>query len=309
MSDAICCNQLCRAVSGRVVEFTRLRGAHAYPLRIRRRRWRSVVSANRSGRAPFSQNDRLGRGIRQFSAHPTAVRIVTVNYPALEVCDVFGFGLAIGVETPNVERVDVGGISAPPMRRIAVGTGVGAVEIDASRNRAAAGMGVGGIFESDQWLQEHRRFRRWIVGERRHRQFVRCVMLRDGAEMIQKLPIVKVPVGAAREWQVGFVANRKSKYRGMIAISLRQPLSSALDIHSLVVYQSGIRIGSRKGEPRIDRDADDDVNRVDAMIPAQVQELIAAVVRRPCRETGGRGRRAEAHSRSHTPIERAPLRA
>src|SRR6204780_5077323 len=133
-------------------------------------------------------------------------------------------------------------------------------------------------------------------------------MLGDGAELIEKLPIVNVPVGAALEWHVGLVANSKSKHGGMITVTLRQPLSSALDIHSLGAHQRGIGTGCRKGEPWIDRYADDYINRVGAMIPAQVQELIAAVVRRPSGETRGRRRRAEADSGRHAPVERAPLR-
>ena len=75
-------------------------------------------------------------------------------------------------------------------------------------------MSIGGIFESDQRLEEHRRLAGRIVSESSHREFVGCVMLGDGAEMIQILPIVNVPVGAAREWQVGFVANGKSDTAG-----------------------------------------------------------------------------------------------
>src|SRR5208283_2893841 len=129
--------------------------------------------------------DWLGHRIGQLGSALGAARVVAVNYPALEVCDVFSLGSAIGVESPNVERIDIGGIGRPPMRRLAVRSGIGAVEIDADRNRPPAGTSVRRAFESEQRLEEHRRFGRWIVGERRDGQLAGRVMFRDGAEMIQ----------------------------------------------------------------------------------------------------------------------------
>src|SRR5580704_15869783 len=160
---------------------------------------------------------------------------MAVDYPALEVHHVLSLGLAIRVESPDVERVDVGGISSPSMRRPAVGPRVRAAFIDADRNRRRARMRVSGIFKSDQRLEKHRRLARRIVSECRHSNFVRRITLGDGAEMIQILPIVEISIGAACRLQIGFIADYKSEYRGMIAVTLRQPLGRVLDEHSLVV--------------------------------------------------------------------------
>ena len=54
----------------------------------------------------------------------------------------------------------------------------------------------------------------------------------------------------------------------MITITLRQPLSCALDEHSLVMHHAESESALGKANPAIERNTDDYVNRIDAIIPA-----------------------------------------